>query len=421
MGIEVKRRGLVAWAAYDWAISAFHTVIITFVFSAYFTGEVVADDVSGSQLWGMAIGISGIAVALLGPLLGATTDVTGRRKPLFGLFLAAGIVVTAMLWYVTPDAESRWFGAGLVAVGSLAVELSFLLYNAMLPDLAPPGRTGRWSGWGWGAGYAGGLACLVAVLLLFVQDATRLPFLSTTDAANVRAAFIFAAAWMALFSLPILFLTPDRAATGVSLRRGVRLGVRQLVDSIREVRQYGAIVRFLVARIFYVDGLATMFAFGGVFAAGTFDMDENSILRFAIALNISAGIGAIAFSWIDDRLGSRRTILMGLAGLLVGGSAMLLVESVAAFWAAGLTLGLFIGPAQSASRSWLARAAPAELRNQMFGLFTFSGKATAFAGPLLVGWITGLSGSQRIGMSTIIVFVAIGLAVMMTVPEADEA
>lgn len=421
MSTPPPRRGLVAWVIYDWANSAFHTVILTFVFAAYFTREVVGDDIAGSQLWGTAIGLSGVAVALLGPLLGASTDVTGRRKPAFASFILLTVVATAMLWFVTPDPGSVWLGAGLAACGAFAIELSIILYNAMLADLAPRERTGRWSGWGWGVGYAGGLACLVAVLLLFIEEATRLPFLTTDDAIHVRATFVFVAVWMAVFSLPILLLTPDRQATGIPFARSVRLGIEQLVTSIREVRKYAPIVRFLVARIFYVDGLATMFAFGGVFAAGTFDMTPEEILKFAIALNITAGTGAIAFSWIDDCIGSRRTILIALAGLLLSGTALLLAPTVTVFWIAGMVLGIFVGPAQAASRSWLARAAPPELRNQMFGLFTFSGKATAFAGPLLVGWITVWSGSQRVGMSTIIVFIAIGFAILLTVPDAREA
>ncbi len=422
-GIEnnTTRRGLIAWALYDWANSAFHTIILTFVFAAYFTRSVVGDDVAGSSLWGTAIGISGIAVALLGPLLGATTDVTGRRKPLMSFFIVLTVIATALLWFVQPEPDSALFGAVLAAFGALAIELSIILYNAMLPDLAPSERTGRWSGWGWGAGYAGGLTCLVVVLVLFVQDSTRLPFLDTAGAEHVRAAFVFVAAWIAIFSLPILLLTPDRLATGIPFLRGVRLGARQLATSLREVRQYAPIVRFLVARIFYVDGLATMFAFGGVYAAGTFDMTPDAILKFAIALNVTAGLGSIAFSWVDDWIGSRRTILLSLSGLLVAGTALLLAPTITAFWIAGMVLGIFVGPAQAASRTWLARAAPAEMRNQMFGLFTFSGKATAFAGPLLVGWITAATGSQRWGMSTIVVLIAIGFAILWTVPEAREA
>jgi UMF1 family MFS transporter len=171
----------------------------------------------------------------------------------------------------------------------------------------------------------------------------------------------------------------------------------------------------------FIDGLATIFAFGGIYAAGTFDMSEGDVLLFGIALNVSAGVGAAAFAWVDDWLGSRRTMLTSLAGLIVTGGALLVVHSTLWFWLFGTALGVFIGPVQAAGRSYLAKAAPEALRNQLFGLFAFSGKATAFVGPLLVGWITGLFDSQRAGMSVIVVLLALGFVLLLRVPEAEAA
>jgi UMF1 family MFS transporter len=404
---------------FDWANSAFSTVILTFVFSAYFTRQVAPDEIVGSQVWGTAIGVSGLLVAILGPILGATTDQTGRRKPWILCFVLLCVLATALLWFVYPAEAYLWRGALLAGLGALAIDLAIVFYNAMLPGLAGPERTGRWSGWGWGLGYAGGLSCLIIVLLFFVEEATRLAALEVGAAEHLRASFVFAAMWIAIFSLPLFLFTPDTSGTGKTLTQGIRDGLKQLVMSVREIRQYKHIVRFLIAHLFYVDGLATVFAFGGVYAAGTFDMDERTILLFAIALNISAGIGAFSFSWIDDLIGSRRTIIVALAGLIGPGFAMLIVSSPVNFWIAGLVLGFFVGPAQAASRSYLARIAPPRMRNEMFGLFAFSGKATAFAGPLLVGWITSLTGSQRLGMSTIIILFAIGFTLMLSTPATE--
>lgn len=186
------------------------------------------------------------------------------------------------------------------------------------------------------------------------------------------------------------------------------------------MRRYAHIVRFLIAKVFYTDGLATLFAYGGVYAAGTFEMSAKEVLIFGIALNVSAGLGAVAFSWVDDWIGSNRTILVSLANLITWGTFILLVEDQAAFWAFGLLFGLFVGPVQAASRSYLARAAPESLRSQMFGLYAFSGKATSFLGPILVGWITHLTASQRIGMSIIIGYLVLGFILMWTVPPADS-
>jgi UMF1 family MFS transporter len=170
----------------------------------------------------------------------------------------------------------------------------------------------------------------------------------------------------------------------------------------------------------YIDALATVFALGGVYAAGAFQMSEREVLLFGILLNITAGLGALFFSGLDDKIGPKAIILISLGGLFLGGLVILIVHAAMYFWLAGAFLGIFVGPVQAASRSYMARAAPEDLRRQMFGLYAFSGKATAFVGPLLVGWLTYLSGSQRIGMSVILVLMAIGGLLMLKVPPAQS-
>jgi UMF1 family MFS transporter len=237
-------------------------------------------------------------------------------------------------------------------------------------------------------------------------------------AESIRATAFLVAGWYLAFAAPLLLVTRDRRSTGKPLSRAVPDGWNQLVGTIKHVRRYGPLLRFLIAHLVYNDGLATLFAMGGVYAAGTFDMTESEILMFGIALNVTAAVGAISFGWVDDWIGGRKTIVLSLVGLIVPGIAVLLVESKPLFWACCLVLGIFVGPVQAASRSFLARVAPADLRNQAFGLYALSGKATAFQGPLLVGWLTWWSGSQRIGMSAIVVLFVVGLAVMATVPDA---
>lgn len=418
---SASRAGLFSWALYDWANSAFHTNILTFVFAAYFTRAVAPDEIEGSRVWGTVIGLGGLVVAVLGPVLGAVTDQTGRRKPWIAFLTLLCVVATGMLWFVRPSEEYVWLGAALVAVGSLGVELAIVFYNAMLPTIVPHDRIGRWSGWGWSLGYAGGLVGLVIVLVAFVNEQYRVYPFDTDTAEHLRASFVFVAAWYFIFSLPLFAFTPDRPPTGKSLRQGLRDGLEQLAHSLRNVRRYAAIVRFLIARLLYAEGLATLFAFGGVYAAGTFNMGEQEILLFGIALNVTAGLGALGFSWVDDRIGSKRTILVSLTGLIVSGTTILMVNSAVLFWIGGVILGIFVGPAQAASRSYLARVSPPHLENQFFGLFAFSGKAIAFVGPLLVGWLTYLADSQRVGMSVVIVLWVAGFALLWGLPRATPA
>ena len=266
-------------------------------------------------------------------------------------------------------------------------------------------------------GYAGGLSCLAISLFAFVEPAHSWLDFDRQSAEHIRTTFLFAAAWYVLFSLPLFVLTPDAKQHEKSLLQAAHAGLAQLRDTFRELRGYRETVKFLIARMFYIDGVGTLFVFGGVYAAGTFNLDERQILAFGIAINAVAGIGAALFGWIDDWIGARRTILLALLGLIVPGTAILLIQSSSLFWIFALLLGVFVGPVQAASRSYLARMAPAELRNELFGFYALSGKGTAFLGPLLVGWITYWSGSQRVGMSIIVVMLLTGFVLMLRVRD----
>lgn len=411
------KAALTAWAFYDWANNGFATVILTFIFSAYFTRRVAPDEVSASTWWGAMTGIAGLLVALGGPVCGATADQAGRRKPWLIGFMLLSVSATVLLWFIRPSPDYVWPALFLVGIGMVGAEYSYIFYNSMLPELAPPDRLGRWSGWGWGLGYAGGLTCLLAALLVIKTGGPDPPEAAGADFVRVRASFVLAGGWYLLFSLPLIFMVPDTHGQGKPLRRALRDGIAQLVETARGVHRFAHIARFLVARMIYIDALATVFALGGVYAAGAFQMSEREVLLFGIVVNFAAGLGALSLSKLDDKIGAKATILISLGGLILGSLLILLVHAPALFWLAGMFMGLFVGPVQAASRSYMARAAPDHLRNQMFGLYAFSGKASAFAGPLLVGWLTHLSGSQRVGMSIVVVLLLVGGGLMLKVQD----
>ena len=410
-------RARVAWCLFDWANSPFPTVIITFVFSAYFTQAIVGDPVRGAALWGYAMAASAFAVAVLGPLCGAIADAAGRRKPWLLACTAITVFGGAALWFATPDPSSALWALVCVAVANAGFELGMVFYNAMLPGLAARGRLGRLSGWGWALGYAGGLACLVIALFGFVQ-ADPPPFgLDAAAAEPVRAVAPLAVLWFVVFGWPLFAMVPDNPSSALGAGEAIRRGLGQLWNTLRQIRGQGPVLRFLIARMFFIDGLNTVFAFGGIYAAGTFGMALPEVILFGIALNVSAGLGAFAFAWIDDWIGAKRTLVISVSGLLLGVAGGVLAPSGPWFWAAGLVLGIFIGPTQSASRSMMARLSPPGRETEMFGLFALSGRATAFAGPLLVGWTTLAFDSQRAGMATILVFLAVGLALLLPLRE----
>jgi len=411
------RKAIFAWCLYDWANSAYPTVVTTFVFGAYVTKAVAATPESGTTAWGYTVGAAGLSVALAGPVLGAVADQGGRRKPWLAAFTAGGVLATSLLWFTQPDPAFLPWALAFVALSSVAFEFGMVFYNAMLPDLVGPERIGRVSGWGWGLGYAGGLACLVIALFGFVLADNPLFGVSTEAAGHVRAVTLLAAAWFGLFALPLFAFTPDRPAVTLGALPAISEGLATLRATLRHIGSYAAIARFLVARMFYADGLVTLFAFGGIYAAGTFGMPFEEVMLFGIALNVTAGLGAFVFAWADDRLGAKPVIAVALISLIVLGGAALLVTSKVLFWVIGMALGVFVGPAQAASRSLMARLAPPEMRTEMFGLYALSGKATAFLGPIAFGFATDLFGSQRAGMATILVFLTVGLVLLLPVRE----
>jgi len=409
-----------AWASYDWANSAFPTVVSTFVIAAYFTRGIAPDPVTGQVMWGWTQALVGLAIGLLSPLLGAIADAGGRRRLMLLICTLLTAIFTAGIWFARPEPGYAAWALLCVALGTLCFELGTVFYNAMLPEATTRQRLGRVSGIGWAMGYAGGLACLVLCLTLLVQPNPSYFGLDRGEAEHVRATALLVAAWLLLFAWPALILLPEnhaaRAPWGVAARRGMS----ELLGLLRGLPRQPVIGRFLLARLFYTDGLNVLFAFGAIYAAGVFGMGFDEILIFGIALNVTAGIGAFAGGWIEERLGARATILCALMALMALGGAMLLVESKSTFWGLGVMLGLFFGPAQAASRSLMAQLAPPTEITAYFGLFALSGRATGFVGPAALALVTDLTNSQRAGMAVVIVMLATGAAILATLPRARD-
>lgn len=411
--------GRFAWALFDWANSPFTTLVITFVFPAYFATAIIGNEAEGQTIWGYAIGASGLAVALLSPPLGAIADAGGWRKPWILGFTLLCMAGAGLLWFAAPVASAAVPALLCVAVANLGFEFGAVFNNAMLPDIVMQDRLGRLSGWAWGLGYAGGLAALAVALLAFVQPSTP-PFgLDVAQAEHVRILGPLVALWFGLFAWPLFVFTPDRPARGLGVAAAAGQGLATLRETLAALPARRDVLRFLIAHMLYADGLATLFAFGGVYVAGTFGMSLSEVIAFGVVLNVAAGLGAFVFGWIDDWIGSRRTAALALAGLIVGGIAAVSVQTRPWLWVSGCVIGLFVGPVQAASRSLMARLSPPQQQAAYFGLFALSGKATAFAGPILVAVVTDATGSQRLGLATILAFLALGLVLLLD-PRAND-
>jgi UMF1 family MFS transporter len=423
----MRERGLTravwSWALYDFANSPFTTLVVTFVYATYFTQAIASDPITGTELWSRAVSLTALIVAVCSPVLGALADRGGYRK----LFVAVAVAVcagaTTALYAVLPG--QVLLALTLFIVANIAFEFGEVFYNAFLPDIATPDRVGRVSGIGWGLGYIGGLLALGAALVIFVLPDVPWFGFTKEGGENVRATNLLVAAWFVVFTLPLL-LWVDEDKSRVS--RGGRVvadAFVQLRRTFADVRKHRHTVRFLLARLLYNDGLVTIWAFGGIYAAGTFGFAVDgvpwwqSIIVFGIVLNLAAGAGAMAMGFLDDWIGGKRTIIVSLLGLVGATLLAMLATSLTTFWIAGLLIGIFAGPNQSASRSLMARFVPHEAENEFFGFFAFSGKLTAFIGPFVLGVLTAWSGSQRVGVSVVIALFLAGLAVLCLVDERE--
>ena len=414
---EYGRRAIWSWALYDFGNSAFTTLVITFVYATYFTQAIAPDPITGTVLWSRAITVTALITAICSPLLGALADRGGYRKAFVVLSTLVCVLATAGLFQVLPGQVMA--ALVLVVIANLGYEIATVFYNAFLPDISPPGRIGRISGYGWALGYVGGLLALLLALVALVQPATPWFGFSTEAGENIRATNLLTAAWFSVFALPFLLWVPEDRSAISDRGRVIGDAVRQLRGTFSEVRRYRQIVRLLVARFFYNNGLVTVIAFGGIYAAESFGFTLEEVLVFGIALNVAAGAGALAMGYLDDRIGGKRTIIISLIGLTVATILAIAATDKLLLWVAGVIIGIFLGPNQAASRSLMGRFVPKEKENEFFGFFAFSGKLTAFVGPFLLGVLTQWTGSQRWGISVVLVLFAVGLVLMIPLDEQD--
>ena len=390
-----------SWMLYDWASSVLPTLHTTFIFAVYFTTSVLPEN--GTFFWAMMSGVAALACGLLAPILGHLAELKGQIKDgLITATLAAALAVMG-LWFVAPDPEFAVLALSLSGLAIFFSELGFVFYNALLPRLADASITGRISGYGWGIGYIGAILALILVLTIFILPDPSLFGLSKPEAEPVRATMLFAGLWLIIFSLP-LFLTPFEEEP----KKQTQPFIFSLYQSSRLVLSIPNMMRFLIARMAYNDGLITLFAFGGIYAAKVFGFTQKDILIFAIGLNITAGIGAIIGGPLTDRWGAIYIIRTSLICLFSLGLVCLITHSLTIFWVASLCLGLFIGPCQAAGRVWVSHLAPTESRASVFGFLALSGKLTSFVGPLLYGWIILVTGLERAGMLVVLGLFSIG-------------
>ncbi len=456
--VAASPAGQWSWALFEWARNPYVILITIYIFAPYFTTTVVGDPVQGQALWGRINGIAGGCIALLSPVLGAIADAGGRRKPWIACFVAVMLPAIAALWWAIPGGAglSVVTIAALIVLISIGFDFSAVFHNAMLPSIAPYRRIGFLSGLGLSLGNAGAILILVFMLYAFALPGTvswswipEAPLFGIDRSAHEheRIAGPVVAAWLAVFTLPLLLLTPDLPASRLRALESVRVGARALLQTLRELRRYRNLALYLGARMLYNDGKTAVLVFGGVYAAGVFGWDALTMIVYGIVLSCVAVGGGVLGGWLDDRLGSRNAILVSIGGTALGlllaisttPDRLLFVipydPAAAPVWDLpffrtvpelvylGLVtvIAVCITAAYANSRTMLARLAPPSMMAEFFGLYALSGTATTFLGPLVVGYFTAAYGSQRAGMASILIFLVLGFLAMLFVREERAA
>ena len=402
------RKSQIGWALYDWASSPVPTLHATFIFAVYFTTVIMPE--GGSVVWAYMTGITAFTIALIAPLLGSYADSTGKFKDLIVLFIALGSIATGLLWFAQPNEAFISYAIILSAISIFFLESSFIFYNAILGKMIQRDHIGSLSGLAWGGGYIGSVIALIVVLVVFIMPDKSFFALDKSQSEHIRATMLFAASWAIIFSLPMMFYLPSFSQK--NNKNNKNSAILSLKTSIIEARKIPNLLRFLLARMAYNDGLITLFAFGGIYAAKVFSFSQFEIILFAIGLNISAGMGAIIGGFLDDNIGPIKTIKLALIGLFLCGLVAIITPYKMIFWIVGVGLGLFVGPVQSASRTYLSLTASDKHKGGLFGLYMVSGKLTSFIGPFLYGWLVMMSGNERYGMAVVLLLIALGFVLL---------
>lgn len=430
------------WAIWDWGSAAFNAVVTTFVFSTYLTNPTLFGP-DANALLGWALATAGILVALTAPAIGQWTDRSGKRNTTLTIATLGVVIIMALLFFVEPDGGGvyMWLGLILLALGNVIFETGSVVYNSMVTDVSSPRTVGRVSGFGWGMGYVGGIVLLAILYVGFIAPDEGWFGVTSENGQNIRVSMIVASIWFLISALPLMITGKDREPVSTQTQ-GIIEAYRQVIRSLARLwKTDRSVVWFLISSAIYRDGLAGVFSFGGVLAAAAFGFEAGEVLIFGIAANVVAGVATIVFGRMDDKRGSRVVIILSLALMVFAGMVIfffhsgiglgpLQLDSKTMFWVFGLILCIFVGPTQSASRTYLARVAPPREEGELFGLYATTGRAVSFLAPFMYATAITLAAAAsgepktevaHFGILGIVIVLLIGLLAFLPVRGQTKA
>jgi UMF1 family MFS transporter len=413
-----RRRAVTAWCLFDFASSSYTTLIVTLVFSVYFREVVVAaDDNSGDQLWGLANFVAMLIVALASPVLGAMADDAGRRKTLLVLTTLQTVAATALLYFTTPGRIVT--AMVLYVIATVGFEAGYVFYNSFLPDVSTPLTIGRVSGWGWGIGYLGGLAALVVCVPWIASELRDAEGMIQSGSVRDRqVSFVVVAAFYLVFALPAFaWLREVRRTVRRSRAAYLRSGLRRVADTLRRLRQYREVGKFVVASLFFNDAITTVIVFAATYATVTFGFGSRELFTLFLVMNVVGFPATVLAGYLADALGAKRTLVLTL--LLWIGVVLLafFAQGKPMFWGMAVGAAAGMGATQAVGRSFMAQISPAKRVAEFFGFYVTSGKFASISGPLIFGSISAWTGSQRLAVLSLLPLFVVGLILMLSIDE----
>jgi MFS transporter, UMF1 family len=411
---SISKFQILVWTLFDFANTSFSVIVVAVGYSLYFKEIVAGGSGKGDFLWGIAVSISMFLTALIAPVLGAAADFSSRRKRFLFGFTIISIICTALLFFV--NAGMIITGMILFILANIGFEGGLVFYDAFLPSITSERSYGRVSGYGFAMGYVGSLTTLLIAMPLYAEGFIE------SNLPNVKLSFVIAALIFLLFSAPLFIFFRDHKKTFQYKTSYVRAGIQRVNETIRHLKNYKNVARFLLAFFIYNDGILTIISFASIFATQTLHYSLKEVLILFALVQAAGIIGSLFFGVVTDKIGAKQTININLILWIGVVATAYFIESKTAFYIVGAVAGSSMGASQAASRSLMAKLTPHEREAEFFGFFDgLCGKASAVVGTFLFGLISYITGDQRISVLTIGLFFIAGFILLQRVDDTQSA
>lgn len=402
-----SKKKVFIWTLFDFANTSFSIVVVTFVYAVYFKKVVAEGKPIGDLYWSIGTSLAMIITAIISPVLGAIADYSAGKKRFLLFFTLLCIAATSLLFFIGRG-EVFW-GVVLFVLANIGFEAGLVFYDSFLPEITEPKNFGRVSGYGFAMGYLGSLATL-AIIYPFIQ------------AEMIKESFPVAALFFLIFAIPLFVYLKDNRKIKSEKISYFNIGVSRVWNTISNLKNYKNLAIFLLAYFFYIEGVNTIIFFSGNYASTTLGFTESELLIFFLTVQTTAIAGSVILGIIADSIGQKKTIIITLIMWLVTVLFAYLAQDKSSFYIVGLIAGAAMGSSQSTSRSLMSKLTPPEKKTEFFGFYSFFGKSSAIIGPLVFGFVSFISGDQRLAIFSIGIFFLIGLIILLWVndPKADQ-